>query len=91
MKLTMDCEDIENSDTLYIRYSTDTPCTSCEYYFGVKDLPNGRKLHAVRRKRNFQKVPFPLNKLRDNSESTIFELFVYYNEIYVPVLTLYLE
>lgn len=68
---------IQQNDTISIIYGNDTPCSTCEYYYAVKDKNNGTKIHVERRNKILKKIDFPLLKIKKFTQSKEFEFFVY--------------
>lgn len=81
---------INKNDSIFIVYGNDHPCGRCEYYFAVKDLHNGVKIHVKREKQHFIKVGFPLAKLKRFKLDNEFVFFLY-EDTYIKERNSYLD
>lgn len=76
-QLILKSDKINNKDSIFIVYGNDHPCSRCEYYFAVKDINNGVKVHVKREKQPYIKVGFPLEKLKSFKLDNEFVFFLY--------------
>ena len=67
---------INVTDTIYIKYGNDHTCNKCEYYYALKDINFGVKLHVERKYKILEKISFPLIVAKDWKRSNEFEIFL---------------
>lgn len=68
-KLVLNKDSISESDTLVLVYGNDHPCLYCEYYYAMKDILGGIKLHVQREKTILKKIKFPMRKILEQNQS----------------------